>query len=74
MIVHGRNDFRRPLVPWGEKVQFIQGGHKAKPGLASKFTEGIFLALSEVSDEYLVGTPDGVVKTATVKRMTLAQA
>ena len=33
-----------------------------KPGIGTKFQQGILLALAETTDEYLIGTPSGVVK------------
>ena len=43
-------------------------------GFASKWTEGIFLALIDKTNEYIVGTPAGVIKTQSVKRLTRAEA
>ena len=68
--ITGRREFVRAFIPWGEKVQFIAGGGKAKPGVNPKWNEGIFLAFVDRSNEYLVGTPEGVVKSSNTKRMT----
>ena len=68
--ITGRKEFPRPLIPWGEKVLWIPGGGKAKPGIEPKWLEGIFVGLVDLSNEYLVGTPEGIFKTASMKRMT----
>lgn len=56
----GRAKFPRPLIPWAEKIHFIEGGAKAKaPDEAVKWTEGVILAIVDRSSEYLIGTPRG---------------
>ena len=72
--ITGRREFVRPLIPWGEKVQYIAGGGKAKPGVSPKWSEGIFLGLVDRSNEYLIGTPEGIIKSSNAKRMTLDHA
>ena len=62
--VTGRAEFPRPLVPWGEKVMFIEGGGKMKPaGPEPKWSEGIILALVDKSNEYIIGTPRGCIRS-----------
>ena len=71
----GRYQFPRPLMPWGEKVWFIEGGAKMKPGdQQAKWTEGIFLALVDRTSEYIIGTPAGCVKSNNAKRMQTGDA
>ena len=36
-------------------------------GFASKWTEGIFLALIDKTNEYVIGTPTGVIKSQSIK-------
>ena len=67
--------FPRPLMPWGEKVHFVEGGGKMKPNSAApKWSEGIFLGLVDKSSEYIIGTPMDCVKSSNAKRMTKADA
>ena len=71
----GRAKFPRPLMPWGEKLHYIEGGAKSRPGTeASKWHEGVFVAIIDRTNEYLIATPTGIVKTMSVKRMTRADA
>ena len=67
--ITGRKEFPRPIAPWGEKVMFAMGGHKYKPGVETKWGEGIFLDLIEPTGEYVIGTPAGMVKSGCIKRM-----
>ena len=48
---------------------FATGGHKYKPGVETKWGEGIFLDLIEPTGEYVIGTPAGIVKSGCIKRM-----
>jgi hypothetical protein len=72
--VTGRREFPRAFLPWGEKVHFVAGGGKFKAGLAAKWDEGIFCALVESSNEYIIATMSGVVKSSNVKRMAKEHA
>ena len=72
--ITGRREVPRKFIPWGDKVQYIPGGGKAKPGIQAKWLEGIFLAFVDRSNEYLIGTPEGVVKSSNAKRLTKADA
>ena len=65
----GSREYRRPLVPWLEKVLYLEGGGKFKAGVEPKFKEGVFLALTDVTDEYIIGTAKGCVKSNNVKRV-----
>jgi len=66
----GWRDFPRKAIRWGEKVQYVQGGAKMKPQLEGKFApEGIFLGFIERTEEYIIGTPEGCVKTKDVHRL-----
>ena len=67
--VTGRHEFPKQFVPWGEKVHYIAGGGKFKPGIAPKWVEGIFVAMIDASNEYVVATVAGCVKTNNIKRM-----
>ena len=72
--VTGRREFVRPLVPWGEKVLYAMGGHKHKVGLETKLPEGIFLDMVDTTNEYVIGTPQGIVKSGSVKRVSKEDA
>ncbi len=66
----GWRDYPRKVLRWGEKVQYVQGGAKMKPQLEGKFApEGIFLGFIERTEEYIIGTPEGCVKTKDVHRL-----
>ena len=65
--ITGRRAVPRPMLPWGDKVQYIPGGGKAKAGVKPKLEDGILLGVLDQSSEYIVGTPEGAVKSGTVK-------
>jgi len=53
---------------------YFPGGGKSKAGIQPKFFEGIFPGMTDKSSEYTVGTPHGIVKTSTVKRLWAEEA
>ena len=62
---------RHEVLPFGEKVLFRlskKSGDK-KDVMDSKWREGIWLGQNRSSNESLVGTPDGVFKTWTIRRL-----
>ena len=72
---HGKLKLPRPLCPWGEKIFFIEGGAKAKASTPGpKWLPGVFLALAESTEEYIVGTPTGCVRTTAMKRLPREEA
>ena len=64
--------YRRQLPSWGEKVLFLPAG-KRSSRLADKFLPGIFYGVEDKSDEIYIGTPDGVVRACTFKRLDIQQ-
>ena len=73
--ITGRWNFPRPLMPWGEKVLFIEGGGKMKPaGPEPKWSEGVFLGLVDKTSEYVIGTPQGCLRSSNAKRLPRAEA
>ena len=69
--------YKQDVVPWGEKVLFLEprpkhrrlkGGRRAQK-MDSAMEPGIWLGRSEESDEHLVGTPRGVLRARTIRRM-----
>ncbi|CAK0820942.1 unnamed protein product [Prorocentrum cordatum] len=71
----GRLKFPRPLMPWGEKVHFIEGGSKVKPADEKpKWREGIFVGFVDKSNEYIIATPSGCLRSSSAKRMSKADA
>ena len=46
------------------------GGRKFKPGVETKWGEGILLDLVDLTNEYVIGTPAGIIKAGSIKRMT----
>ena len=66
--------FKRELLEFGERVWWMpMKKEKKKNKLADKFREGHFLGIKEGTDEAFIGTPEGVVKTRTIKRMPTKQ-
>ena len=55
---------------FGEAVWYmaLQPRHAILPKLGARFDEGIFLGIREVSGEIIVGSPEGVLKTRSLKR------
>lgn len=66
--------YRKALVPFAEKVLFLPAGKRNQSRAVAKFQMGIFLGLQDNSDEMVVGTPKGVVKARTVKRLSTETA
>ena len=70
--VRGRASLR-PLVKFGERVMYmpmkpaLKKDNRAK--LDDRMLEGIFLGVKLRSDEVIVGTSEGVIKTRTIKRL-----
>jgi hypothetical protein len=72
---HGYNG---SVVPMGEvvlhAVPYSQTGHQAGGKRRNKadlnWHRAVWIGKSEISDEHMVATPDGVVTTRTVKRLT----
>ena len=63
-----KREYKRQLPSWSEKVMYQISKEKKKSTAEQKYAEGIFLALVDRSDEVLVGTPGGVVKTRCIRR------
>ena len=62
--------FRAELIEFGEQVQFMPLDVKKQGKLEARWVFGTFLGLRLESGESLVGTPDGVFKTRSVRRRT----
>ena len=59
--------FKRELPPFGESVMYMRVGKSDKKAkFDDRFLSGLFLGLSEKSQEFLVGTEDGTVKKVNV--------
>ena len=65
---HGRRA-GRPMAEFGEKVWYKVARDKAAAKLAPRWNQGIFFLRRERSDEAVIGTRDGVLKTRSIKRM-----
>ena len=63
--------YRKALPMWSEKVLYLPAG-KRKSKITDKWLPGVFLGVIDRSDELQMGTPDGVVKARSYKRLSLA--
>ena len=61
--------FRSQIPSFSEKVLWLPAG-KRKSTLDIKWQVGIYLGIVRRSDESFIGTPDGVVKARSVKRLS----
>ena len=62
------------LPPFGESVLWMPlGKPKVLNKLENKWREGHFLGMKEGTSEYLVGTPDGVVRARCLKRLPASE-
>ena len=61
---------RIEVVPFGEKVWYkqIREGKDRKDKFESEQKEGVWLGHSRTSNEVLIGTKEGVVRTCTITR------
>ena len=66
-----RREYKRRLPSWSEKVTYQISKEKKKSTAERKHAEGIFLGLVDRSDEILVGTPEGVVKSRCIGRLPI---
>ena len=60
--------FTRKTVEFGECIWYIKAGSVGKNKMASRVESGVFLGFREESQEVMIGTPDGIVKAASIKR------
>ena len=69
--------YKHDVVPWGERVLFMQPkpfhrrvkGGKRRQKMDASMETGVWLGRAEESDEHLVGTPQGVQRARTVRRL-----
>ena len=73
--------YKQNVVPWGEKVLFMEprpkhrrlkGGRRHQK-MDAAMEPGIWLGRSEESDEHLLGTPRGVMRARTIRRLAREQ-
>ena len=69
--------YKQDVVPWGEKVLFMEprpkhrrlkGGRRHQK-MDAAMESGIWLGRSEEIDEHLLGTPRGVMRARTIRRL-----
>ena len=61
--------FKKPLPTFAEKILFfIPGSTKGPARVEPRWEDGVFLGISDRSDELFVGTPDGVHRARTVRQ------
>ena len=64
--------FRRELAIFGEKVLYLPSGQE-KVKLADKFHEGLYIGITQRTDESLIATKLGIVRCRTFKRLPEGQ-
>ena len=72
--IRGKNSHKQ-VCCFGETVLYLPiklGGHE-RPNMDPKFDEGIWLGLTTRTDEDIVGTPNGIVRSRTIKRLPQGQ-
>ena len=62
--------FRAELIEFGEQIQFMPLDVKKQGKLEPRWMFGTYLGFRIESGESLVGTPEGVFKTRSVRRRT----
>ena len=65
------HDARAPVAEFGGKIMYMPSKNTSKsaPKVDPKFHDGIWLGLRMKSDESIIGTPNGVIKAKTVRRL-----
>ena len=61
-------DFKRDVAEFGEGVWYMKVDNVGKNKMDSRWEEGIWLGIYEVSGEHIIGTPDGCLKTKDIRR------
>ena len=69
---HKGKKYQKRLPWWSEKIMFMLAGTKRAKS-EDRFLPGIFLGLSDRSDELVVGTPTGCFKARTIRRLPMAE-
>ena len=59
---------RKQLIEFGESIHFMPLNALDKPNIDSRFQDGIWLGVRLGTDEYLVGTSNGVFKARSIRR------
>ena len=63
--------FNRAMVEFGECIWYLKPGTKGKYKKDTRWANGVFLGVREESGEYVIGTPEGVIKCGSCKRKGL---
>ena len=65
------HDAHAPIAEFGQKIMYMTSKNTSKsaPKADAKFQDGIWLGLRTRSDESIIGTPNGVIKAKTVRRL-----
>ena len=64
---------RRPITTFGEKVLWKKNTKPRRDKGDSEFSTGIYLGVTGRTVESLIGTPDGLVKAYTVRRLPVEE-
>ena len=65
--LRGRN-YDKLVIESGECVWYMLSKDKGRGKLAPRWETGVYLGSSEISNEILVGTPEGVIKVRSFRR------
>ena len=65
--IKGRS-FKRPIVEWGEVVQYCKLGSAGENKSEFRWEKGCYLGHNDVTSEIIVGTELGIVKARDMKR------
>ena len=65
---------RRTLPPFAEKILYqIPGATNGPARVEPRWADGLFLGLSDKTDELFIGTPEGMVRARTIRRREATQ-
>ena len=69
------HDAQALVAEFGEKIMYMPSNNTSKsaPKMYAKFHDGIWLGLRMKNDESIIGTPNGVIKAKTVRRLPVDQ-
>ena len=60
--------FQKELAEFSECVWYLKAKSKSTPDIQSRWATGVWLGVREESNEIIVGTSEGAIKTRTIRR------
>ena len=60
--------FQKELAEFSECVWYLKAKSKSTPDIKSRWANGVWLGIREESNEIIIGTSEGVIKTRTIRR------